>query len=247
MLRLERMLSWLWLCSCLAACGAGDYDPSGDPNDDRNWATVSYGIADLFQRVPSGTLASDAAPLCEVLDLNGDQVDDASRAWTLEFTDSPTNIGQFSAIIFSNNTLCSGDPDWQDVLEFTYTIATANFEFNRIDGEVLNIGRKALTSSGEDLLNSGNACGRSDWAMNTLVSADACQGGVADELSYFHLDAQSQRRTLGEQVKGLYIYLPPYFTYQIGSHGQRPDANDIAGYDGSVLLGDPLYVSTQGE
>lgn len=205
---------------------------------------MNYGLADQFERVPSGTLASEAVPLCDALDLDGDGLVDASRSWALSFTESPSKQGQFSAYVYLQSSECNGNADWQDYLEFSYQIYTANFSFNRIDGEVTSVARVGLTVQGIDYLNGATACEKNDWLLNDAVSAELCTSAVASSPSFYHLDAQSPRRLIGESVKGLYIYLPPYFTYDIGYDGQRPDATAIANYNGSALLGDPLYVST---
>ncbi len=233
-------------CLSLMACGGAGYDPSGDPDNDSNWVLRDAGIDDEFHRIPEGSSLSGQntpEPICFIIDADGDGTSTDSIKTVITFSSAP-NQGQHSIYVYLGDTLCaSGQPDYIDQLRFDYLIYTANFYFNRMDGEVTALGRIVNTQAAADLLNQEIACGVETWAVSSdLVSVVQCLG-EAQSISGFQQDATITRKNTGEIVKGLYIHVGQYFTYKLGSEGERPSHSEIAEYTGSELSGDRLFVS----
>ena len=232
----------------IAGCGSGDYDPSNNPNNDANWKARSIGIDEVFHQIPAGSSLPDSAPkpdpICAAIDVDGDGNATDSKKTVLEFESDP-NIGKFSVYVYLNETDCAGlQPDYLDQLQFSYTIYSGNFEFNRIDSEMIGTGRIINTQAAANLLNQEQACGKNDWAVSTeLSSINNCLAENKDSIHGFQHDEDSPRKAVGDKMEGLYCYVGNYFTYRVGKEGERPSASDIADYTGSDLTGDPLFVT----
>lgn len=238
------------LTTMLVGCIGGDYDATKNPNEDSNWSLRDGGIDIVnrtFHQVPGGTSLPENQPrpnaICTSLDLDGNGVDEASKKTVLTFEANP-NKGIYSVYVYLGDTECmSGQPDYIDQAEFDYDVYTSHFYFNRIDAVMTGIGRVVNTQSAADLLTSEQACGNSTWTVsNSLNSISSCNGANEDSLNFFQQDSQEKRKVIGEKVEGLYVYVGSYFTYKIGTEGQRPNSSEIAEYTGSDLTGDPLFV-----
>jgi len=233
----------------ILACGSGDYDPTGNPDNDALWSERDAGIDDRFHQIPAGTSHPDeeslVAPsaLCSAVDLDGDGQAGGSYKTVLEFESEP-KVGRFSRYVYVNSTQCDkATPDYIDQLQFDYTLYSARFYFNRIDGEVAAFGRIVMTNDAVTLLNNEAACGMNNWSVSaSLASVDACVSETSASVNGFLLDESVERKVVGEKVEGLYVYVGEYFTYKIGKEGERPPSSEIAEFTGSELTGDPLFV-----
>jgi hypothetical protein len=238
------------LTLCLTACIGGDYDATKNPNEDSNWILRDGGIdivTRTFHQIPAGTSLPENEPrpdaVCTSLDLDGDGTSTDSKKTVLTFETDP-NKGIYSVYVYIANSDCSaGQPDYIDQATFDYDVFTSHFYFNRIDAVMTDVGRIVKTQGAADLLTTEQACGTAVWSVSeSLVSISSCDGTTENSVHFFQQDSQEKRKTIGEKVEGLYVYLGSYFTYKIGKEGQRPNSAEIAEYTGSDLTGDPLFV-----
>jgi hypothetical protein len=231
----------------LVGCGSGDYNSSSNPNFDGNWTERSVGIDETLHQIPSGTSLPENEtapdPICTTLDVDGDGTMDSKKT-VLEFTSNP-NVGKYSIYVYLSDAQCvSLQSDFIDQMQFNYTIYSGDFRFNRIDGEVIAVGRIVNTQSAADLMSDDDSCGTLDWIVSTdLVGTSGCSATEMNSLSAFQLNENTESpKVIGEKVEGLYVHMGSYFTYKIGKEGHRPNASEIADYTGSYLTGDPLFV-----
>ncbi|GAA6134710.1 hypothetical protein NBRC116188_14990 [Oceaniserpentilla sp. 4NH20-0058] len=248
----------MWVMTALTSTGCLEFGHEHqvipNPNDDRFWSMRVEGVnmtssryLEVFARIPSGRYSflseQEVNPICTAIDGDGDGFHDDSLLELIEFTDASITM---KTAIYLDNTKCDGgynDYDYADQVEADYSIASSEFQFDRIDLLVTDIARHVNSSAGAYALSTlPSVCNLPLWQPGSVYSFENMECiGASDTMYGVFNPLTVALPGIGDVLEGVLIYSQDMVTLALSEEGNRPSEDDIAMPVELGLSGGPIY------